>query len=710
MINFTKKVFLVGALAMMMTPASAQLSGRSVAKNPSTTVASMMKAPKSVKNTFGMKLVSAAPSDYGKEVDIVKEDFSKMTTGSMDDPDWNTALNDYEKTDNAWINMIDDYTNTPNWGSHNSYPAGGCLYMYANGEGENGQFNTPMLDLSKNTGICFLQFDACIPESNEEEEQVLVEAAETYNMSPSWKFLGSQTLPKLTTEWKTYTVMFYGAEEYTLFNIVNYTAPIFIDNVRVFQVEQDAPTPTPNAHTNYSRVSDELAKFDLSWSAVEGADGYVLNVYEKDVNGNPTTYIQKDVEVTDNHVTVDNANMGTIYYYTVSSKKGDKLSIPSEEVEIKGVCEPVVTVSSEIDGDKYSAQWKNVNGAERYNYIAYYKNEAQNDGVFDVSYLHLDGMNYNSDDMNVEFSIANPDSHTLDRGALADSVGQAGWTVTHYAIYKDALTLDGYWTTMGGSDAGLISPEMDLSKDNGKFSVRVKACAEYQSYYEAYAQCAVALFNYDATKDDYVQSELIYAGDKNINGEWNNYTCDFTTGTDRSIVGIYAVWAPCNLYLKRVHITQNYKAGEFLYDPFHYEHWLVPGTDETTTHEVTIPEKAYERDIFHRAQSVRVDSEGGNYSATTFLESKFSPLTEVGTCPLTNGVNDAKLNVSGAMVRLEGNNLVVNNPEKAAVAVYTLDGMLVASDNSCAEVVTLPTTDHGKYVVKVGKQSIKLSF
>ena len=73
-------------------------------------------------------------------------------------------------------------------------------------------------------------------------------------------------------------------------------------------------------------------------------------------------------------------------------------------------------------------------------------------------------------------------------------------------------------------------------------------------------------------------------------------------------------------------------------------------------------------------------------------------------------MSDAKLNVSGATVSLAGNNIVVNNPQKTAVALYTLDGMLVASDNSCAEVVTHPAAAHGKYVVKVGKQSVKLVF
>ncbi len=709
MMNFTKKVFLVGALAMLTASAGAQMRDRSAATLPSTTVASMMKAPKSVERAPRLVSVKKAPADYGKEVDIVKENFAKMTTGSQDAPDYDTDLNDYEMHDNAWINMLDDFTQTPGWGSHNAYSAGGAIYLEADNETQ-GQLNTPMLNVSRNSGICFLQFDARVPEDNEVVEQVVVEAAETYNMQPSWKFLGNTQLPQLTTDWQTYTIQFYEGGEYTLFNIVNYSAPVLIDNVRVFQVDQYVATPTPNPHKNYARVDDNTAKFDLSWSAVDGAESYVLNVYDKDANGKPQNYIQKDVEVKDNKFTVDNAVTGTIYYYTVSAKKGEHVSMPSVEVQVKGIVEPVLSVSSPINGDKYTAEWKNVGGAERYNYISYFKQEATEDCLMEVSKLNLVGMKYGSDDMEVEYSVDNPTSYTLDRGALADEVGQAGWTVKHYAIYKDALTIDAFWTVEAKSDAGLISPEMDLSKDGGKFRVNLRACAEYLPAYEAYPQAAVALFNYDEEKGDYVQSELIYAGDKNVNGDWKRYECDFTTGTARSIVGIYGTWAPGNIYLSDVAIYQNYKKGESFLDPFHYLNWLVPGTGETTSVEVTIPAKAYEREIYHQAQSVRVKAEGDQFSGATFLESRFSDLQKVGFCPLTNGVNDAKLNVSGATVSLAGNNIVVNNPQKAAVALYTLDGMLVASDNSCAEVVTLPVTAHGKYVVKVGKQSVKLVF
>lgn len=707
--NFTKKVFLVGALAMLTASAGAQMRDRSAATLPSTTVASMMKAPKSVERAPRLVSVKKAPADYGKEVDIVKEDFAKMTTGSQDAPDYDTDLNDYEMYDNAWINMLNDFTQTPGWGSHNAYSAGGSIYLEADNETQ-GQLNTPMLNVSRNSGICFLQFDARVPEDNEVVEQVVVEAAETYNMQPSWKFLGNTQLPQLTTDWQTYTIQFYEGGEYTLFNIVNYSAPVLIDNVRVFQVDQYVATPTPNPHKNYARVDDNTAKFDLSWSAVDGAESYVLNVYDKDANGKPQNYIQKDVEVKDNKFTVDNAVTGTIYYYTVSAKKGEHVSMPSVEVQVKGIVEPVLTVSSPLTADKYTAEWKNVGGAERYNYISYFKQEATEDGLMEVSKLNLVGMKYDSDDMEVEYSVDNPTSYTLDRGALADEVGQAGWTVKHYAIYKDALTIDAFWTVEAKSDAGLISPEMDLSKDGGKFRVKLRACAEYLPAYEAYPQAAVALFNYDEEKGDYVQSELIYAGDKTVNGDWKRYDCDFTTGTARSIVGIYGTWAPGNLYLSDVAIHQNYKKGDSFLNPFHYLNWLVPGTGETTSVEVTIPAKAYEREIYHQAQSVRVKAEGDQFSGATFLESRFSDLQKVGFCPLTNGVNDAKLNVSGATVSLAGNNIVVNNPQKAAVALYTLDGMLVASDNSCAEVVTLPVADHGKYVVKVGKQSVKLVF
>lgn len=712
MINFTKRIAFAGMCVVMLTPASAQLSGRVVKapKSNAAVTASMKPVSKAAKTPFGFKRV-ANPTDYGKEVVIVSEDFSKMSTGSEEEPDFDTDMN-FEPEDNVWINMYDDFTQTPGWGSTNAYPAGGAIYLDTDGKNENGRLTSPLLDLTKNTGIGFIQFDVRRPSIFEDDaEMVVLEAAETRHMGPTWDFLGNVQLPAITPEWQTLTYMFYNCGPSTMFNIVNVDLPIIIDNVKVFQIEQYAATPVTYKHSDYVGVDDNTATFNLRWNKVDGAEGYVLNVYELDNNGEPTKYAVQNKEVNDTTFTVDNAVSGDIYYYTVSSMKDGHVSIPSSAIEIKDVAAPFVKVSNEMKDGKYTAEWNNVNGAERYNYISKFKRVADKDGEFTVTSLNLQGLPYRNPENEIEFSVDNPDTHTYDLGVLVDEAGQAGWQVKHYAIYKDALTIDAFWTTEAKSDAGLISPEMDLSKDNGKFKVDLKACAEYLQYYEAYPQCGVALFNYNEDTKDYVQSELIYAGDYKIDGEWKDYSCEFSTGTDRSIVGIYGVYAPGNLYLANVKITQNYKAGEYLYDPFHYDWWVAPEEDaKSTSLDITVPAKADKAEVYHQAQSVRLGSAGDQFSSASFLESSFSPLQKVGVADVSTAIAGATVNLSGATVRLEGNNIVVNNPKNAPVYVYTMDGAVVASDNSCGSTVSIPAPGHGSYVVKVGKQSVKLTF
>ena len=129
MINFTKRIAFAGMCVVMLTPASAQLSGRVVKapKSNAAVTASMKPVSKAAKTPFGFKRV-ANPTDYGKEVVIVSEDFSKMSTGSEEEPDFDTDMN-FEPEDNVWINMYDDFTQTPGWGSTNAYPAGGAIIL-----------------------------------------------------------------------------------------------------------------------------------------------------------------------------------------------------------------------------------------------------------------------------------------------------------------------------------------------------------------------------------------------------------------------------------------------------------------------------------------------------------------------------------------------------------------------------------------------------
>lgn len=693
--HFTQGLLVAGLLTLA-SPMSAQVARQLL---PRTTVAAKAACK------FDTKALAAAPakaldinpSDYGEIVSIVKEDFAKMTTGTEEKPDKKTKLN-YENNDNYWINLAEDYTETFGWGCHGGYSAGGCLYI------DGGQVNTPMLDLSKNDGIFFVKFRARTVGEDIYSETTVVEAAETYNMSPTWKICGSYRVPKIDNEWKEFEYMFYGGESTTLINICSENVPILVDDIEVYQVKQYVGTPVAHNHRYYTGKT-----FNLSWDKVDGADKYLLDVYTVQGDGvTPNDYIQHNTEVSGTEYVVDNAFSGDTYYYTVRSVKGTHESLPCSPVQIMDVETPTFSDNTPITDGTFTASWNTVPTAERYNYIAAAKNVVKEDGEFEVAHLHMRGAQYPEGmDAKVTYWKDEPSSETADRGYPVIP-GQSAWRTTHYAIYKDCLVLDGFWTT-NGSDAGLISPEFDLSKDGGKFHVDLKLAGEAFNYTSesgseltAYPQCCVALFNYNKEKDDYVQDELVRFSD--INADWQDVTANFTKGTEHSIVGVYATYAPSNLYLQSLYLKQNAKAGDFYYDPFYYGNFL-----EGTSVDVHVPYRYNGGDIYQKVQSVRVKKAAqSTFESTEYLESKMSDY-KLAVANVATGVASANIGYNSATVTLQGDNIVVNNPEGATVYVYSTTGAVVASDASGAATVSLAAPAHGTYVVKVGNRSVKLT-
>ena len=113
--NFTQKMFFAGVCALMFTPASAQFLAREKAsQNKVTAPVSLQseapvvkKAAEGKKQGFKMQLLSVKKADgtnpyakYGEFEELLYEDFSKLTTGSVGNPDFNTNLYDaFKRTD-----------------------------------------------------------------------------------------------------------------------------------------------------------------------------------------------------------------------------------------------------------------------------------------------------------------------------------------------------------------------------------------------------------------------------------------------------------------------------------------------------------------------------------------------------------------------------------------------------------------------------------
>ena len=650
------------------------------------------------KNVANVPLTTVykAANPYGEEQQVMFEDFAKMTSGSEATPDTeaNIIKDEFEY---PWINTKDEYFKQAGWGSGNAYPAGGTVYLDSN-PNDMAHINTPMLNVAANGGIAWIRFKARAKNAGD-NPQVMVEAAETFNMSPSWRMMGSAALPQLSTEWKEYSMFFYGGGEYTLFNIVSVMAPVYIDNIEVFTVKQHIGTPTTLPHTNYEGTS-----FDANWTPVEGATGYKVNVFTLNKETGKAEYLFENKPVTTNKFHVTGATSGQTYFYNVAATKDNYTSIPSDKMFVYNLEAPVLKDVTNLDRNKYTAEWSTVPSAERYNYIAYYDRKADKTGDFVVTNEDFTGVK-DADGNLTGWTKEDPNPGSYDSYYIPE-MKQAGWKGTQYAPYTDYICLDGWQYYHNHQDAGLISPEMDMSKDGGKFTVNVKlagastiAIDENNNEFTAYTQAAFALFNYNETTGDYEQAELIYPEGypKAVNGDWKNFTINFTKGSKKSIIGIYAVYADEHLYLDDLKITQKYQAGESLNDPFIFRRWLQePKVD------ITIPAFVGKSDVSHRVTAFKTNSDRN--VKKQYVESKFSELKKVGTA---NGISN--IGLSKAVVKMEGNNVYVNNINGENVQIYTLDGQLVYN-NKGEKNIRVALTQHGAYIVKVGNKTIKLVF
>ena len=666
-------------------------------------VASLVDGPKMTIRTVNEGLVMNTPqraAAIGTELDpIIFEDFSLLTTGSIEEPDYatNVIADDYEY---PWWNMKDGYTLQPGWGSNFMYPAGGHAYLDANSSTWEARLSSPVLDGTANGGVCALRFDARTL-AGATSDFLLVQVAETNNYGPSWDILADGVCPTVTEEWQTFEIVVQNVGPTSFFHIIaSGGVEIILDNISIFQYDLFVGIPELNKHTNYTGTT-----FDVSWSAVEGADSYLVNVYSVNEMTGAVSYLYQDEPVMGTEWTVTEAVSGQTYYYTVRAVKGEYVSLESIPVEIYDLEAPEMYAASEIDEKGYYvASWNDVPSAEIYNYRAYADRVAAEDGAMVLTDENLNGLS-ETDGSKPTRTIENPDYMVYDEYFITEG-NQGGWKIRNGAPCVDYIVLDAWHYINGNGDAALISPELDLSKNGGEVKLNVSLWGELtegwdwnDNWCEFQTECAVALFVWDEELGDYNQADLQYISD--VEEDWNDFELTIKGATDRSIIGLFAVRAEGNLYIDNVKLTQDYKAGEIFRDPFFAKMLSVD-----TEAEVTIPARCAGADIWHHVAAGKVNYESDGVNTTMHvLESKYSELEKVGTAPTTSVENVALVN---ATARVANGVLRIANPAAETVNVYDLAGKLVYTNASGSQQLDVVLPANGVYMVKVGNKTIKV--
>ena len=631
--------------------------------------------------------------EYGERVDVFTEDFSKMDKGTLGDPAVGVDIT-IPNPPYPWTNLNPEYTDQPGWGAGGAYPAGGMISIFdEEGLDDYAHINTPMLDLHNYDGIAVLEFKARTYKKN--NSTLTIEAAETYNMSPTWKILEQFYQGfDITPEWQTYQLFFRGCESYTIFNLVPEKSPaIYIDDLKVFQVKPYIGLPQSLPHTDYTGSS-----FTANWKAVPEADHYLVTVKVYNEEMEEWEEFIDEARADGTSFVVPEIKSGATYSYTVYAVKGEHVSLPSDEVIVFDLEAPVMG-GTELTDDGYHAQWSEVPSAERYNYWAMNDRVAKEDGLFKVTKMDFDNVLLPNGD-EPYLNLGDEPNCYDDTYILGED--QAGWHVTNYMPYVGGfIALDAYFYIYQNDQSGMISPAMDFSKNNGQIDLSMRLMGELVNWWDQdnqrhqdVVQCAVALFNYDEAQGDYSQAELVYPG--TIGEDWGTFTARLTKGTKNSKVGIFAVTMPGNLYVDDLLITQQYKAGDVLREPFYFGRYL-----EGTEADITIPERVRFQHLYHKVSAVKTDA---IFNLGEQRESRFSDecLVEAAETGITTPTTRKPF------VMFNGTSLDIQNPAGETVEIYTADGRRIASDATAREHLTLPIALGGTYVVRIGTQSIKV--
>lgn len=659
--------------------------------------------------------------EYGQVVSILKEDFSKMTAGSEDSPETDVEITNNELSEYpVWFNVDPQYTHEKFWGAGNAYQAGGMLFL----EGTEAKINTPTIKLNERQGNFFVRFRARTdrPILPTDKIRILVEAAETNGMGPTWNFCGTHEVYP-TNEWKDYELMFQGADTTTLINIVKTSTManlgLLIDDIEVVQVDAHVAMPTLKPYLNYKGST-----VDIYWEPVENATGYLLNVYhmvetgeEPEHTGMPKptkpefviTNLNIEGGETSKH-TITGLESGEIYFYSLVSTKGDKVSIPCLYKEIYEVEAPVLKpITSAVNG-RFTASWSEVPGAERYNLWAYYDRSATADGEFVLTEEDFTNITF-PDGSPAKFSAENPDPKAQRLGEFfIPKLKQSGWKVYNGAPYIGHIALDAWAYYNQQGSAAINSPEFDLSKGNGEVKLNLSLFTTSQDLQypdgttktvQTYA--AVALFNYDEELGDFrqVTKEPIYVGKDLTPGQWKDFEITLTGGSARSIIGIFAVGAEELLYVDNLKVRQQYKSGETFRDPCFVQAWV-----EGTSHEIIVNDHVRKQDIpfYVRATSVRSKGPKDQFSSASYKESVFSDYVTIQNTLGTQTLETA----AKAQVSVVEGTLRIVNPTAASVVIFNAAGEQVYADTTGRTALTVEGLAKGAYVLKVGTEVLKV--
>lgn len=603
-------------------------------------------------------LRAEAPQVEDGWVEVLKENFDKLTMGTEDSPASDKLTDDY-------FNVKPEYTDMYYWSGVSLQSAGGCVYI---GEDPNDYYGTKLgflctpatLDFSARGGEFTIYFRAKTASKDSEGATLGIIAPHT----------GDKRKIDITNEWKEYELVLTGGEIQSWVRFMPEKEPMLIDDITIYSTGIDRPRILNP--TKYTETS-----FTANWEAVVTAKSYLLSVYSTDDNtatGN-RTYFMEDKEVTGLSYDVTGLSKDKTYWYVVKAKRGEKISVESDIQKVRWILQELSTPkplpSTDVTDNGFTANWEAVEHASGYALYAFIDHTAPTDGYYTL-------LDTDFSDIESTGTVDAPE-YGAPTASLNDFTNRSDWGANSPVFANGILGLE-VWV----EQPFIQSPFLDLSGGDGKVNVQFTALTRGPE------EVTVGIVEMKEHEGMQYQA-IMYSETVKLTNEWAEYSVDLEKGSAESRVVLIPSSQNGCVFFDNLKVSKNLKAGERIVLPLDYYEGPALSHSFDTSDKVDGDRYFWIVSSYGFSEDASVIQ--SDYCADQYVDNNGGIKTTTA--------KKTKATINNGVLR-------ISNPESQPISVFDTMGRLVYANSNAPQYLETSLDVKGLIIIKVGEEAFKL--
>lgn len=597
---------------------------------------------------------------------LYSENFDKLTEGSVGNPA-TTDIGGF--SGKLYKDLKWDYS------SKNVYEAGGALYVGDGGKAVTGRIS----GANANGGVVKVSMRVKAHESF--GAALTVSVGSTYSATSNSVLLNDG-------EWHDLAIVSGGGTYSTQVIFQSTISGFYIDDVKVETGKSLVGTPEALQPNKADGTS-----FTAAWKKAANATDYLLDVYTKTAGGDKE-YVLRDEAVKPatsvaNTITksVSGLDESKTYYFAVRARNAEGyISDYSNEIQVYKVLTdldaPVALPATNVTANSFTANWEAVDGAQSY-VVGLFRTEK----MLEDKTINIIDEDFSKVTIGTLESVEFGKSHE----ELDEYTHIPGWYGEGHAFASGHMVLAPY-----SGSALLDTPDIDLSHDNGAFSVTLNMAEGNFGRFTTGGTLTVKLYN---DSDDDNDSNGAPAETKTVTldkDSFKDYTVTFSKGSSDSWIE-FEYSGSDKVYFDNISIAQNLKTGDS------YSMLIDEKMSETTSCDIDadLDNPAYTFyymvSAFGKTVNSSYEEEDLVSDSSNAITVKYNPETSISTASAADG----------AKVAADGDAITVTLAADAPIAVYNISGGLIARVAGKAGSNTITTAEH-VCLVKVGGKTFKI--